>query len=708
MAKKQDRKRTKKNKKTKSKGKNRTPRIFKDSKGYYIKLKGRKIRLQAELSKKALMDLVKKSFQRKVNERQPKVNPQLITPLNDALKGFSTAQNATQLQLNNLNQDLKEKERRLKVEKDDKMKNELKKDINDKQKEISKLQRSVLRLEGMTNNLLLLKQGTQNQPNQTPQKTPSQMAPRSGNTPNIQQIKTPINATPRYVAILNKINDIIKDANVNWDKMSVDEQENITKKLSKRLNALSIPVAIFPSTFVQDQVENIKKTKEDEKKKDIELNSKKAKDLFKDIFKTGKKNDKNKTERNEQYKKLAESYNISIDKRKTDISSSMIIELIDAIVDKEFNEKSDAEKEQLKNEILAKIYQNSKNESTDDILGNFASDVIDVINTIFDGDIFYDDSEEDINDESSFLVDSKNLSKEEISDEEQMLSDANLSEKSKKMFENIQNLTPEGQNLLNQAMINQGIKDKGEQNTYSRSNIIKFIDRAKQSANFKKLMSDLDKFTTNKLKQELLKRENAEKKLELLSSDDNEDEQEKPPEDEQEKPPNAGKNGVDGDGMYDYEINNAMKGFGKYGYKGTFGIDEFSKIRQLVRTGENYVSFIMNTEPSFSKKTGHWVAVYISPSSLEYFDSFAEEPPKRFNREILEIIDKMAPDVYLKYKVNKVKRQSVSSANCGLFAMKFLYDRIVLGKDYKFCTGYSEVEKSEREIKKWGREFKLI
>ena len=60
---------------------------------------------------------------------------------------------------------------------------------------------------------------------------------------------------------------------------------------------------------------------------------------------------------------------------------------------------------------------------------------------------------------------------------------------------------------------------------------------------------------------------------------------------------------------------------------------------------------------------------------------------------------------YLKSKINRIKQQSVSSDNCGYFAMKFLMDRFN-GRKFVDCIGYSDVVNSEEGIKKLKKKIK--
>jgi len=157
-------------------------------------------------------------------------------------------------------------------------------------------------------------------------------------------------------------------------------------------------------------------------------------------------------------------------------------------------------------------------------------------------------------------------------------------------------------------------------------------------------------------------------------------------------------------GLYNDEIDKIMDKYKSKGYKGTIAANEINKIMPEKRLG-----FIMNTDDN-SKDGKHWIGVYIDarPNSdqvLEYYDSFAEEPPENFMHEIKKLIDKIHPKDYLKFKINRIKEQSVTSDNCGFFAMKFIMNRLN-DKPWKDCTGYSDVINSEKKIEQFKNKIK--
>ena len=139
---------------------------------------------------------------------------------------------------------------------------------------------------------------------------------------------------------------------------------------------------------------------------------------------------------------------------------------------------------------------------------------------------------------------------------------------------------------------------------------------------------------------------------------------------------NDGKHGKgigDNSGLWSDEINKIMQSYAKKGFKGTFSIDEIGNVP--INPNDKNISFIMNTTPSYVKKSGHWIAVMLTPDNLEYYDSFADEPSKEFLQNIKPLSYKWAPNKLLQFKINSVKKQNANSNNCGYFAILFLENR---------------------------------
>lgn len=142
-----------------------------------------------------------------------------------------------------------------------------------------------------------------------------------------------------------------------------------------------------------------------------------------------------------------------------------------------------------------------------------------------------------------------------------------------------------------------------------------------------------------------------------------------------------------GDGMYDYELDEIMAKYKPDGYLGCFTLDSMKKINP---GNKKKISFFLNHNE-------HWCAVYIDAKddlSVEYFNPFSGNPPSGFKESVGQILEKMKPEVYLKYKINGIPQQKVSSDSCGAIAARFLMDRYE-GKTFKQATNYT-IEKSEK------------
>lgn len=162
----------------------------------------------------------------------------------------------------------------------------------------------------------------------------------------------------------------------------------------------------------------------------------------------------------------------------------------------------------------------------------------------------------------------------------------------------------------------------------------------------------------------------------------------------------------DGDknkGLYNTQIEKIMSPFHKYGFCGVIPSDKILSLLPKVQRGQP-LSFIMNLDKS-GQPGSHWVAVYLDPEeSLEYYDSFGREPPEQFNKDILHIVNKVKPNIYLKYKINKIVDQSSSTGNCGWFCIKFLINRYK-GVPFKECTGYNNFKIGEKDIESFKKKY---
>lgn len=144
-------------------------------------------------------------------------------------------------------------------------------------------------------------------------------------------------------------------------------------------------------------------------------------------------------------------------------------------------------------------------------------------------------------------------------------------------------------------------------------------------------------------------------------------------------------------------------------YLGTIANDEIpTKILPFIKP-QSRIAFIINTDNS-NGPGKHWVSVFADgrpngSHSIEYFDSFAEEPSDEVNDNIKQIAEKLDSDEYLKYKINKIVVQDDRTSNCGWFACKFIMDRM-RGIPFRECTGYDASGQGEKDIEKFKNGYK--
>ncbi|GAM25410.1 hypothetical protein SAMD00019534_085850 [Acytostelium subglobosum LB1] len=125
-------------------------------------------------------------------------------------------------------------------------------------------------------------------------------------------------------------------------------------------------------------------------------------------------------------------------------------------------------------------------------------------------------------------------------------------------------------------------------------------------------------------------------------------------------------------GLYDYEIEQLMQPYAKDGFEGVIASDQLNELNPKQR-----MSFIMNLDNSHQPGS-HWVACNIDAKgdkAIEYYDSFGDDPSTDFMRRMKQLVEEIDPDVYLKFKVNRVIDQAVNTDTCGYHAMRFLLNR---------------------------------
>ena len=159
-----------------------------------------------------------------------------------------------------------------------------------------------------------------------------------------------------------------------------------------------------------------------------------------------------------------------------------------------------------------------------------------------------------------------------------------------------------------------------------------------------------------------------------------------------------------GDGLSTSQIDEFIDSMGMNNYIGTLPADF---MKHLPANLPKEFGFIMNLDKS-NKPGSHWVGVYVDTlnnNSIEYYDSFGREPTKDFMKQIKKLIDRLEPNTYLKFKVNRIQDQNVKTSNCGFFCLRWMLDKAT-GKNFKESTRFNP--NGEAGIEAWKQQFSYI
>jgi hypothetical protein len=110
------------------------------------------------------------------------------------------------------------------------------------------------------------------------------------------------------------------------------------------------------------------------------------------------------------------------------------------------------------------------------------------------------------------------------------------------------------------------------------------------------------------------------------------------------------------------------------------------------------MSFVSNTKPR-GHRGEHWVAVRVTPDSVEYFDPEANAPDSNMIQNIADLIKRLKPPTLLKLKVNGIRRQMRGTNSCGLHSANFVMNRS-MGIPYATATGYDASHQSEEDVRR--------
>lgn len=162
-----------------------------------------------------------------------------------------------------------------------------------------------------------------------------------------------------------------------------------------------------------------------------------------------------------------------------------------------------------------------------------------------------------------------------------------------------------------------------------------------------------------------------------------------------------------GQGLTSCEITDIMEKYPQFG--GVYAIDE---VGQAPFSLDDNVGVVVNLDKHYEPGS-HWCALYWDndSQSIMWYDSYGEQAPPELMKEIQNVMEKLKPEVYYKWKSNSIKQQRANSDSCGFFATRWLID-MFSGKGWKESTLYDKVGgqviKSERAIDKFKRGYGYI
>ncbi len=165
----------------------------------------------------------------------------------------------------------------------------------------------------------------------------------------------------------------------------------------------------------------------------------------------------------------------------------------------------------------------------------------------------------------------------------------------------------------------------------------------------------------------------------------------------------------DYEGLYGDEIIKIMKP-----YKGFLGVIMNDEIPDLIKDSLHYdrFGFVINTD-NHDQEGSHWCAIFVDipDGSIEYFDSFGDEPSETIKKDMMDLIEAHKINYLMKFKVNGAKVQDLRTGSCGWFAMKFLIDRFN-GVPFDIASGFRVKsigsKKGESSVNKMKKSFGYI
>lgn len=125
--------------------------------------------------------------------------------------------------------------------------------------------------------------------------------------------------------------------------------------------------------------------------------------------------------------------------------------------------------------------------------------------------------------------------------------------------------------------------------------------------------------------------------------------------------------------------------------------DELPLLLPYITKHTKVFPFVVNNK-NHNQQGEHWVGAIIDKSrgQICYYDSYGNNPSPTFMRDVKLLVDRMDPEIYLKFKINRIKQQG-NTNNCGYFVSKFIIDYLK-GKKFRECSGFDRSNLGEEEI----------
>lgn len=126
-------------------------------------------------------------------------------------------------------------------------------------------------------------------------------------------------------------------------------------------------------------------------------------------------------------------------------------------------------------------------------------------------------------------------------------------------------------------------------------------------------------------------------------------------------------------------------------FTGVYSIDEVKNIPKQIPQG-----FIINTA-KHDQDGEHWQAVYISPDSVEFYDSYGDKPDRILIKQLKKKLEEWKTPTMMKFKVNNIAAQNNESETCGYFSIRFLDERF-RGVPFNEATRFKTPKQGGRKV----------